>query len=119
MTVSPQVPTQRPYEELVDAGQLARLEKVVPGGAERVLDMIKNDMDEQAKALEVQAEREHKALLLSIWVTAGLVLLIAGLATWVILAGHPIPGSLLATVDLAALANILVNSWRRTSPPAT
>jgi hypothetical protein len=110
---------QRPYENLVSADQLAKLEKVVPGSVERVLNMIKQDMEEQAKSLEIQAEREHNALLLSIWVTAGLVLLIAGLATWVILAGHPVPGSLLATVDLAALANILVNSWRRTVPPAT
>jgi uncharacterized membrane protein len=119
VTVSPQAPTERPYEKLVDADQLAKLQKVVPGAAERVLDMIKQDIDRQAKWSEEQDLREHKAFVLSIWVTAVLVFLIAGLATWVILAGHAVAGSVLATVDLAALANVLVNSWRRAAPPAT
>jgi hypothetical protein len=119
VTVSPQVPTQRPYENLVDAGQLARLDKVMPGGAEQVLNLIKQDMDRQARWSEAQDLQEHKAFVLSIWVTAVLVFLIAGLATWVILAGHAVAGSVLATVDLAALANVLVNSWRRGSSPTT
>ena len=41
-----------------------------------------------------------------------------GMATWVILAGFQVAGSILATVDLVALANVLVNSWRRTEPAA-
>jgi hypothetical protein len=60
VTVSPQVP-QRPYENLVDADQLAKLQKVVLGAADRVLDMIKEDIDRQAKWDEAQDLREQKA----------------------------------------------------------
>jgi hypothetical protein len=119
VTVSPQVPTRRPYENLVDADQLEKLEKVVPGAAERVLDMIQQDMDRQAKWSEAQDLREHKAFVLAIWVTAGLVLLLSIIAALVFVAGHAIAGGVLVAVDLAALANILVNSWRRPVPPAT
>jgi len=111
--------SHRPYENLVDADQLEKLEKVVPGGAERVLDMIKQDMDRQAEWSKAQDLREHKAFLLAIWVTAGLVLLLTGIAALVFVAGHAVAGGVLVAVDLAALANILVNSWRRPIPPAT
>lgn len=113
MTVSPQVPAERAYENLVDAAQLARLEKVVPGGAGRVLDMIKADMEWQAKRIEKQDERDHEAFRLCIWLTMIVVLAIAGMATGVILAGHAVAGSVLATVDLVALATVFANAWRR------
>lgn len=117
--MSPQVPTDRPYGNLVDADQLAKLDKVVPGAAERVLNMIQQDIDRQAKWSEEQDLREHRDFLLCFFVTVALVLLLTGLAAWVFVAGHAIAGGVLVAVDIAALANILLNCWRRGSSPAT
>ena len=41
------------------------------------------------------------------------VVIIAGLSTLVILSGHGVAGSILATVDLVALATVFTNAWRR------
>jgi hypothetical protein len=75
--------------------------------------MIKTDMDWKAKRISLQDEREHKTRLFRIWLTMLVVVAIAGMATGVILAGQPVAGSVLATVDLVALAHVLVNSRRR------
>ena len=106
----------RPYDALVDPDELVRLNDAVPGGAALVLGMIKSDMEWQAKRIDMLDEHEHKTRLLSIWLTMVVVLGIAAMATMVILAGFQIAGSILATVDLVALANVFVNSWRRADP---
>jgi hypothetical protein len=69
--------------------------------------MIKTDMDWKAKRISLQDEREHKTRLFRIWLTMLVVVAIAGMATGVILAGQPVAGSVLATVDLVALAHVL------------
>jgi hypothetical protein len=119
VTVSPQLPAKRPYEDLVDPAQLAKLEKVAPGSVDRVLAFIKRDMELQAERLEKQDEREYDAFRLSIWLTMIVVLAIAGMSTGVILAGHAVAGSVLATVDLVALATVFANAWRRNQIAAT
>jgi hypothetical protein len=115
MTVSAQEPQKRPYDALIDPQDLVNLERALPGAAQQVLDMIQKDMDFQSRRLERWDEREHSSRLLSIWLTLVEVLGIAGLAAGVILAGYQVAGSILASVDLVALANVFVNSWRRSS----
>jgi hypothetical protein len=120
MGVSPPDPQgPSPFESLIDAKELKRLEEVSPGSAALVLGMIKSDMEWQAKRTELQDTRDHSARILSIWLTMIVVLSIAGMATWVILSGHGVAGSILATVDLVALATVFTNAWRRNPAPTT
>jgi hypothetical protein len=106
-------PTERPYDNLVNAAELARLEKVVPGAGDRILTMIETDMKWIADRVVKEDARQHNTRLLCIWLTVGVIVLITAASVLVILAGHDIAGSILATADLVALVNVVINSWRR------
>lgn len=103
----------RPYDGLFDTEELAALEKTSPGSADFVLGMIKVDMQWQAARQDRLDRFEYSGRRFSIIVTAVIVLGIAVMATWVINNGHDWAGSVLAGADLVALANVLVNAWRR------
>jgi ABC-type enterochelin transport system permease subunit len=102
----------RPYDDIFDPAELAALEVAVPGSAGFVLGMIKSDMEWQQERQTLLDARSHASRTLSIWLTVAVVLSIAGMATACILTNHQVAGSILATVDLVALANTLVNAWR-------
>ena len=102
-----------PYAQLVDVVQLKALERISPGSTARILDLIDRDMTHMHDREYIQDTREHKLRLIATLGTLTLVVLIAGMATAVIIAGYPWAGSFLASADLVALANVLVNSWRR------
>jgi uncharacterized membrane protein len=106
-------PARRPYDELFDVEQLRELEDILPGSADRVLTMIQTDMTWQSERQDRLDSREHTKTLLLISVAAVVVLVIAGLSTWVILEGHSVAGSILASVDLVALASAFLNALKR------
>lgn len=103
----------RPYDGLFDTEELAALEKITPGSADFVLGMIKVDMQWQAARQDRLDKFDYNGRRFSIIATAIIVLGIAGMATVVISGGHDWAGSVLAGADLVALANVLVNAWRR------
>jgi hypothetical protein len=75
--------------------------------------MIENDARHIAKRQLESDKREYKLRLLASTLTMFIVLAIASMATLVIMNGHNVAGSVLATVDLVALANVFINSWKR------
>jgi hypothetical protein len=103
----------RPYDDLFDVQQLAQLEAVPTGGAALVLGMVQADMQWPSARQDRLDLHDHKTRLLSIWLTIIVVLTIAGLSAWVIVDGHGVAGSVLASVDLVALANVFINAWHR------
>ena len=103
-----------PYARLVDSDELAQLEQAIPGSGMRVFDLIARDMEVMAERLTVQDAREYSLRLLATWLTMVVVLTLAALSAWVIIVGSPVAGSILATVDLVAIANVFINSWKRT-----
>src|SRR5689334_13115525 len=114
MTASPQESTRTQYELfLADTDKLLKLEKVAPGLTQMVVVLMERDVQWQQERYRELDRQEHASRLVSIWGTMGLVFSIAGMSTTAILLGHEVSGSILATVDLVALANVLVNSWRR------
>jgi hypothetical protein len=106
-------PAKRPYDDMFDAEELAALERISPGSADFVLGMIKVDMEWQAARQDRLDRWDHSTRVLSISLTMVVVLGIAWLSAWVIATGHDVAGSVLAAVDLVALANVFVNAWRR------
>jgi uncharacterized membrane protein len=101
------------YHSILDPDRLQGIADAVPGGAEFVLGMIKADQEHLAALQKMEAERDHKVRLLTVWLTVFVILAITAGAVWVILAGHAVAGSVLATCDLVALSNVFINSMRR------
>jgi len=99
------------YEKVF--GQFETIAKTVPEGPAFMLGLIRADWEHLSKLQLKQAERDHEVRLLTIWVTLAVILAITGGSVWVILAGQPLAGSVLATADLVALASVLINSIRR------
>jgi hypothetical protein len=103
----------RPYDGLFDPDELAALEKVSPGTADFVLGMIKVDMNWQASRQDRLDRFDFVTRLIAIAFTSAVVLTITLVAAAVINRGHDVAGSILAGADLVALANVLVNAWKR------
>ena len=112
-TAEPQASLKPAYEAMYDGEELARIEDVHAGGAALVLGMIKSDMEWHQRRITLQDTRDHSARLLSIWLTSAIVLTAIGGTVWVSLAGHQLPGSILASAGFVAIATALVNAWRR------
>jgi hypothetical protein len=101
-------------QSLIDsADELAALDQASPGSADFVLGMIKVDMEWQQARINLEDARQYKVRLLTIWLTLGIVVVLAGMATIVTLAGQPWVGGILAGVDLVALATVFMNAGRR------
>ncbi|WP_375504433.1 hypothetical protein [uncultured Jatrophihabitans sp.] len=103
----------RPYDSLFDTDELETLERISPGSAEFVMGMVRVDMQWQASRQDRLDRWDHSTRVLSIWLTMIVVLGVAGMSAAVIATGHDVAGSVLAGVDLVALANVFVNAWRR------
>jgi hypothetical protein len=112
-TAEPQASLKPAYEAMFDGEELARIEDVHAGGAALVLGMIKSDMEWHQQRITLQDTRDHTARLLSIWLTTVITLVGIGGSIWVSLAGHLVSSSILGAAGLVALANALVNPWRR------
>lgn len=105
------VPHQR-QADILDPDRLAALQ-AVQGGPEFIMGRILAEHEYQMKRQTVEDEREYKLRLLTIWLTVAVIFGITGASAGVILAGHEVAGGVLATADLVALANVLINSIRR------
>jgi hypothetical protein len=114
-TAEPQASLKPAYEAMFDGEELARIEEVHAGSAALVLGMIQSDMEWHQKRITLQDTRDHTARLLSIWLTAVIVVAAIGGTVWVSLAGQQVAGSILASSGLVALLTALVNAWRRNS----
>jgi hypothetical protein len=99
---------------LIDASsELAALEQASAGSAAFVLGLIKADTEWQQVTIDLENARHYKVRLLTIWLTLGIVVILAGMATIVTLAGQPWVGGILAGVDLVALATVFMNAGRK------
>jgi hypothetical protein len=112
-TAEPQASLKPAYEAMFDGEELARIEDVHAGGAALVLGMIKSDMEWHQQRITLQDTRDHTARLLSIWLTAVIVVVAIGGTVWLGLAGQKVAGSILASTGFVAIATALVNAWRR------
>ena len=112
-TAEPQASLKPAYEAMFDGEELARIEDVYAGGAALVLGMIQSDMEWHQQRITLQDSRDHTARLLSIWLTAVIVVVAISATVWVSLAGQKVTGSILAGSGLVALVTALVNAWRR------
>jgi hypothetical protein len=112
-TAEPQASVKPAYEAMFDGEELQRIEDVHAGGAALVLGMIKSDLEWQQARITLQDTRDHNARLLSIWLTAVIVVAAIIGTVWISLAGHQIAGSILASAGFVAIATALVNAWRR------
>lgn len=112
-TAEPQASVKPAYEAMFDGKELARIEEVHAGGAALVLGMIESDLEWQQRRITLQDTRDHTARLLSIWLTAVIVLVAIGGTVWLGLAGQKVAGSILGATGFVAIATALVNAWRR------
>jgi hypothetical protein len=101
------------YATLLDPKRIQALEKAIPNSGLLVLGLVKADQEHLAALQVTEAERDHHVRILTIWLTVLVILAITGASVWVILAGFQVAGSILATCDLVALANVFINSIRR------
>lgn len=83
-------------------------EDVIPGSAERILRMAEQESSYRhgltTKMLNADISRSNRGLWLG-WVVA-LAFLVA--ATMMVLGGHPVPGTIFGTLDLAGLVGVFV-----------
>ena len=93
-------------EELPSPEELAKYEKVIPGGAERILEMAENqaryqqEAEQQVLAASVRTERILQAI------TFVLALVAGGLGGALLLNGSELAGLIIILIDAAALVGI-------------
>lgn len=91
---------------LPSAEELAKYEKVIPGGAERILEMAENqaryqqEAEQQVLAASVRTERILQAI------TFVLALVAGGLGGALLLNGSELAGLIIILIDAAALVGI-------------
>lgn len=91
---------------LPSAEELAKYEKVIPGGAERILEMAENqaryqqEAEQQVLAASVRTERILQAI------TFVLALVAGGLGGALLLNGSELAGLIIILIDTAALVGI-------------
>lgn len=110
-TTNPTVKAEAPrttLDFLPDADELARYEKVVPGGAERILELAEkkaqhqHELEERGLAAEIRAARIKQAL------TFVLALATGALGGALLLMGSELAGLIVILVDAAAIAGIAI-----------
>ena len=98
--------TQAVLGILPSAEELAKYEKVIPGGAERILEMAENqaryqqEAEQQVLAASVRTERILQAI------TFVLALVAGGLGGALLLNGSELAGLIIILIDAAALVGI-------------
>ena len=93
---------------------LADYEGVLPGSAERILQMVEKDSahrrDVVARLVEAEVFRSRWGLWLGAAVAAAFLIA----ATVMVLAGHPWPGTIVGAADLAGVVGVFVyGTWFR------
>ena len=93
---------------------LAGYESVLPGSAERILQLAEQESahrrDLVASVVEAGVSRSRWGL----WLGAVVAMAFLGAATAMVLAGHPVPGTIIGTADLASVVGMFIyGTWFR------
>lgn len=104
--------TEKVMDFLPDPEELARYEKVVPGGAERILEMAekqsshRREMEERAVSAEIRGARIRQALTFVLALATGI------LGGVLLIAGSELAGLIVILVDAAAVVGIAIYGGR-------
>lgn len=93
---------------------LARYEEVLPGSAERILQMAEQEAEQRRALVASLVSADVSRARWGLWVGAFVALVAIVAATVMALAGHPWPGTVVIAVDLASVVGVFVyGTWFR------
>lgn len=87
---------------------LAAYDEVVPGAAERLLDMAEKQARHRQHLERLVVEGAHRRANQGLWVGFAVAVLFLAASVWLILTDHGVYGAVLGTVDLVALVTVFV-----------
>ncbi len=106
MPTTKKITNNQPSIALMSAEELAKYEKIIPGGAERILELAEQQASHAQELENRQLETSAKLKLVRQVITFFLALGTGALGAALLLAGSELAGLLVIVVDAAALAAV-------------
>lgn len=106
MPTTKKITNNQPNIALMSAEELAKYEKIIPGGAERILELAEQQASHAQELENRQLETSAKLKLVRQVITFFLALGTGALGAALLLAGSELAGLLVIVVDAAALAAV-------------
>jgi uncharacterized membrane protein len=102
---------------LPDPRTLQMYDAVMPGLGERIVTMAEDearhrrDLERKVVGSDVDRARDGQRMAFA------LAVFFLGASVWLALAGHPVPGTIIGTVDIVALVTVFIVGRREDNPP--
>ena len=106
MPTTKKITNNQPSIALMSAEELAKYEKIIPGGAERILELAEQQASHAQELENRQLETSAKLKFLKHLITFLLALGAGALGAALLLAGSELAGLLVIVIDAAALAAV-------------